>query len=55
LDACVTQAILLNTIILAVQFHGMGDELETTLTNLNYALLSMFVLEMLLKILAFGI
>lgn len=53
-DACVTQVILLNTVILAVQFRGMGDRLETTLTNLNYALLSVFVVEMLLKVLAFG-
>jgi len=51
----ITAAIVINTLILAVQYRGMDRLVETTLTNLNIALLSVFVLELLLKVLALGI
>lgn len=51
----ITGAILINTLILAVQYRGMHGQIEAALTNLNIALLSVFVLEMLLKVLALGI
>ena len=51
----ITSAIVVNTIILAVHFRGMGSEMETAVNNLNYLLLSVFVFELVMKVLAFGI
>lgn len=51
----ITMAIVMNTVVLAIQYRGMDVQLEEFCTNVNYFFLATFVAEMLLKIVALGI
>jgi len=47
--------IIFNTLILAVRYRGMSQKAEKAFIDLNYFFLSVFVLELVLKVLALGI
>ena len=47
--------IIFNTLILAVRYRGMSQKAETAFIDLNYFFLSVFVLELVLKVLALGV
>ena len=47
-------AIVVNTILLALVYDGMSEELTNALTNANYALTAVFTIEMLLKLAGLG-
>ncbi|XP_034548808.1 calcium channel, voltage-dependent, N type, alpha 1B subunit, a [Notolabrus celidotus] len=46
--------IALNTVVLMMKFHGASDFYETMLKNLNIVFTTLFSLECILKIIAFG-
>ncbi|XP_053550714.1 voltage-dependent T-type calcium channel subunit alpha-1H [Bombina bombina] len=48
-------AILINTLSMGIEYHEQPEELTTALEISNIVFTSMFALEMLLKLLAFGI
>ena len=47
--------IIFNTLILAVRYRGMSQNAEAAFIDLNYFFLSVFVLELVLKVLALGV
>lgn len=47
--------IIFNTLILAVRYRGMSQKAEAAFIDLNYFFLSVFVLELVLKVLALGV
>ena len=54
-ENAITVAIVANTILLAVQYRDMSEQVETILTSCHYAFLCLFCVELVLKVLANGI
>ena len=51
---CVTATIVLNTLTMAMEYHGMSPTYAQVLQLCNYVFLSLFCAEMALKLSAFG-
>jgi len=47
-------AIVTNTVFLCIDYHGKSKELETLLEESNYSFVVFFLVEMILKITAYG-
>ncbi|XP_048586594.1 sodium channel protein 60E isoform X3 [Nematostella vectensis] len=54
-DGIITGLILLNTVVLTMYYHGMPDDLTFVLDILNAIFTGLFILEMIVKIFAFGL
>jgi hypothetical protein len=50
-----TLCVILNTIILAMDHHGISDEWASALVNMNFTFTIIFIIEMGLKLLGLGI
>jgi voltage-gated sodium channel type IV alpha len=53
-EVVITIFIVLNTVCLAVEHDGMNEKFRQALNNANHAFTAIFILEMVLKITAFG-
>ena len=51
-EVCIIISILLNSLILAVQYYQMDEDTYKLLNKLNYLFMAIFILEITLKILA---
>ena len=49
-----TSLVIINTIVLAVEHHGMSSHLATSLEVTNFVLTLCFAIEMMLKLVVFG-
>ncbi|EDO46797.1 predicted protein, partial [Nematostella vectensis] len=54
-DGIIAGLILLNTVVLTMYYHGMPDDLTFVLDILNAIFTGLFILEMIVKIFAFGL
>lgn len=46
--------IVINTIFMSIQYHGMNEDLEKAIDIVNWVCTFIFLLEMILKLIAFG-
>ena len=53
-DAFIMGCILLNSLIMAMEYHGMSDGYRMALTVINYIFALIFTIEMILKVMALG-
>eukprot|EP00794_Sanderia_malayensis_P009765 gene9765-10764_t len=54
-EFAVTVFIFLNTIVLSLEYHGMNPLLKQALVVLNHVFTSVFLTEMILKLIAYGL
>ena len=47
--------IVFNSLVMAIEFHGMSDGYRATLTGINYLFALIFTVEMIIKTLAMGV
>lgn len=55
LDTIVMTCIILNIITMAMSYEGMSTGYEKVLSNINLAFTSVFILECILKLTAYGL
>ena len=53
-DMFIMLIIVLNMILMAMQFEGSSQQYNSILESINYAFTSIFVIEAVLKLIAFG-
>jgi putative Mn2+ efflux pump MntP len=54
-DNFMTLAVTANTIIMAMDAHGISPETESMLTELNFVFTVIFIIEMSLKLIGLGV
>ena len=54
-DAFIMGCICLNSLVMAIEFHGMSDGYRATLTGINYLFAFIFTVEMIIKVAAMGV
>eukprot|EP00899_Mesostigma_viride_P019947 jgi/Mesvir1/27954/Mv20161-RA.1 len=53
--ATIVVLILVNTVVLSLEYHGMSDTFRNVLEDFNIALAASFILEMIIKMFALGL
>jgi hypothetical protein len=53
-DAFIMLCIILNSTVMAIEYHGMSDTFRAVLTNINYLFAFIFTVEMIIKVAALG-